>query len=173
VRGRARRVLIELSKIGHDLGKLFESQNMIDTTPSSNPDDHVTTMFEVRDSLAAMLLCHYAMYCIVVHRILLSLLRGTANEQKEFEELEVEIQVQCHCVWKLINYSLCHRPLGLPIMSSALLFKYECAKQPLMQRYILAVMNELDAPKMGNRSWTGEQVSYAAGTFLGEGLPTP
>lgn len=168
---RARNVLVELSNIGYAMDKLLHSKNLITITQSNGHDDPVSTMFEVKDNLVAMLMCHHAMYSIIILRTILSLLRREIHEQKESSQIEEEILCQCRRAWMLIDYSRSNKPLGLPIMQSTLLFTYDCVTHQATQRRILATMNELDGVRIGNRSWQGERVSYIAKIFLGECAP--
>ncbi|KAH8124961.1 hypothetical protein ACSS6W_005203 [Trichoderma asperelloides] len=165
---RARDVLNKLSRIDHDMGGIIFRQSKITTKPSATTDGLVQMMFEVEDPLAAMLLCHLATFSIIVHRIALSIMQNTTCENEELGGFEGRILYQSRRIWMLLDYSRSNKPLGLPIMTAALLFTYEPAKDPATRRAIVAALNDLDCGRLGSMPWCAERIGRATAALLGE-----
>ncbi|KAI1457956.1 hypothetical protein F4805DRAFT_467031 [Annulohypoxylon moriforme] len=164
-------VLEQLRRIDDDLTKLLSSQKLMGIKPSEDTSSLVPAMFEVKDKLAAMLVCHYGMYSIVVHRIVLSqLYRGMGGDGTQTQRhLESEMMRQCKRIWMLIDYSRCHKPFGLPIMTPALMMTYGLAQGPVAQGRIIDIMNELDTFRFRNKYWDVDQISHNINSLLGPG----
>lgn len=172
-------VLEGLKYINHDLGSVIKDQNLITTAPSSRPNDPLPLMFQVKDTMAALAICHYAMVTIVVCRILIWLLQETqyaflsttTTTHHKTAELQTEIITQCHRVWMLIEHGRRHKPLGLPIMPAALAFTLESAvDEPDLKRNVLEALGELgEAHVLQNGAWREEQVINIARAMRGEG----
>lgn len=183
---RACTVLEGLKYINHDLGKVIREQNLITTVTSSRPNDPLPLMFQVKDTMAALAICHYAMITIVVCRILVWVLQEAPyihllavstipyckTEEKETAELQTEIISQCHRIWMLIEHSRRQKPLGLPVMQAALIFTFESAvDDPDLKRNILDALNELGAFQVfDNGPWREEQLVNIARSMRGERL---
>lgn len=165
---RARDVLNKLSRIDHDMGGIIFRQSKITTKPSATTDGLVQMTFEVEDPLAAMLLCHLATFSIIVHRIALSIMQNAACENEELGGFEDRILYQSRRIWMLLDYSRSNKPLGLPIMTVALLFTYEPAKDLAARRAIVAALNDLDCGRLGNMPWCAERIGRATAALLGE-----
>jgi hypothetical protein len=162
----ARNVLTELQSIDQDLERLLHEKNLVSIVPSCRPSDPLPLMFEVKDTMAALAICHYAIFSIVVYRILLSL---PVCETVEALQFEAEILNQCHRVWMLIEHSRRNRPLGLPVMQAALVFTFESANNLETRENILTALNELDGPRISaNGPWRGEQLTHIARSLRGE-----
>lgn len=181
---RACTVLEGLKYINHDLGKVIQDQKLITTVPSSRPNDPLPLMFQVKDTMAALAICHYAMITIVVCRILVWVLEEVPyihllatstipyceTEEKNIAELQTEITSQCHRIWMLIEHSRRQKPLGLPVMQAALSFTFESAiDEPDLKQNILDAMNELGAFQVfDNGPWREEQLVNIARSMRGE-----
>ncbi|KAL6884422.1 hypothetical protein GGI43DRAFT_419535 [Trichoderma evansii] len=165
---RARYVLRKLSRIDHDMGEIIFRQGKITTKPPQATDGLVKMMFEVEDTLAAMLLCHFATFSIIIHRIALSIMQRMICENEELEGFEDRILYQCRRIWMLLDYSRSNKPLGLPIMTPALLFTYEPTKDPAARREIVAALNDLDSGRPGPNQWCTERIGRATAMLLGE-----
>ncbi|KAH8691474.1 hypothetical protein BGW36DRAFT_388390 [Talaromyces proteolyticus] len=167
---KAYAVLDELKYINDDWEHVIDDQDLLRSAPSYRPNDPLPLMFEVKDTMAALAICHYAMFSIIVCRILLSL-QIMSCETGETVQLQAGIVNQCHRIWMLIDHSLCHKPLGLPVMQGALILTFETAVDDdlNMKRYILDALNELDAYRvLAKGPWKENQVVYIARSLRGE-----
>jgi hypothetical protein len=139
-------------------------------------------MFQVKDTMAALAICHYAMITIIVCRILLWLQQQTSyihilttisyckTGGKEATELQTEILSQCRRIWMLIEHSRRNRPLGLPVMPAALMFTFESAvDDPDLKQNILDALVELGSFQMlENGTWGEERLVNIARSMRGE-----
>jgi hypothetical protein len=123
-------------------------------------------MFEVHDTIAAMFVCHEAIFTIVAYRILQYMsLCGPI----ETLECEAKILHKCQRVWMLIEHSQCHKPLGLPVMQAALIFTIESATDPEARQSIVAAMNDLSSFQVLTQGpWKGEQLACISRSLRGE-----
>ena len=162
---KAYEVLGELQQINQELNKLIYGQGLLREIPSQQVNDALPTMFKVKETMAAMAVCHYAIFRIVVCRILVSLSTTTPEETLG---LESDILQQCHRVWMLIEHSRLHKPLGLPAMQAALIFTYESAHDWNTKQNILETLNDLDSfRKKEDELWEEDEVLYIARSLLG------
>jgi hypothetical protein len=162
---KASDVLNELQHIEKSLDLFIYEDGSVSEIPSRRLDDPLPTMFEVRTTMAAMAMCHLAIFSIVVCRILIYLRTKTQEESLELEELVLK---HCHRVWKLIEYSRLHKPLGLPAMQAALIFTFASAPDESTKRYILEALNDLDSFRRAEgETWSQEEVLYIARSLHG------
>lgn len=94
-------------------------------------------------------------------------MQKTTYESKEPEDFRDRILFQCQRIWMLLDYSCSSKPLGLPMMTAALLFTYGSAKDAAAQRDIIAALNELDCGRLGNTPWSVEGIARATAALLG------
>lgn len=162
---KAHDVLNELQHIEKSLDRFIYEHGSISEIPSRRLDDPLPTMFEVRTTMAAMAMCHLAIFSIVVCRILISL---RIKMKAESLELEALVLKHCHRVWKLIEYSRLHEPLGLPAMQAALIFTFASAHNESTKTYILEALNDLDSFRRAEgETWSQEEVLYIARSLHG------
>lgn len=162
----ASHVLEELQSIDQDLKRIIDEQDLLIIVPSRRLDDPLPVMYEVKETMAAMAICHYAIFSIAVNQILLSL---HAADSVETSQIEAEILNQCHRVWMLIEHSRLNKPLGLPVMQAALIFTLESAQDTNTRRNIISAMNDLDSFRtLTNGSWKEAQMIYIARSLRGE-----
>lgn len=155
----------ELQQINEELSKLVYEQGLLQEVPSRRLNDPLPSMFDVRETMAAMAVCHYAIFSIVVCRVLVTLSTTTPTE---IQELESHILRQSYRVWMLMEYSRLHKPLGLPAMQAALIFTYESAHDSNTKRNILETLNDLDCfRKQEDYLWEEEQVLHIIRSLLG------
>jgi hypothetical protein len=155
----------ELQQINEELSKLVYEQELLQEVPSRRLNDPLPSMFDVRETMAAMAVCHYAIFSIVVCRVLVTLSTTTPTE---IQELESHILRQSYRVWMLMEYSRLHKPLGLPAMQAALIFTYESAHDSNTKRNILETLNDLDYfRKQEDYLWEEEQVLHIIRSLLG------
>ncbi|RFU23899.1 hypothetical protein B7463_g12441, partial [Scytalidium lignicola] len=161
-----RRVLDKLENINREFEDIVNTQDLLRIVPSCNSNGLVTVMFEVYNTMAAMFVCHYAVFSIIAHRILQSLCLGGPLETLQ---CEAEILNQCRRVWMLIEHSRRNKPLGLPVMQAALIFTFESATDCKAKESIVATMNDLDSLRvLGNGPWKGEQLTRISQSLRGE-----
>jgi hypothetical protein len=162
---KAYQALEGLEYIDRDLSGLIHSKELLKEISSSQPSDPLPTMFEVRETMAAMAVCHHAIFSIIVRRILISLITTTPEETVQ---LESDIFRYSHRVWMLIEHSRLHKPLGLPAMQAALIFTFESAQDPKTKERILESLDDLDSLRMREgRMWKESEVLYAARSLMG------
>ena len=163
---RVRGVLDELETLNQEFDDIVDEQDLMCIVQSCISNNLVTVMFEVHDTMAAMFVCHQAIFTIVSQRILLSI--GLCGSIETFQ-CEAKILHQCQRVWMLIEHSRRHKPLGLPVMQAALIFTFESAPDLKARQSIIAAMNDLDSYRvLGKGAWTGEQLEYIARSLRGE-----
>ncbi|KAI0830995.1 hypothetical protein F5Y06DRAFT_301744 [Hypoxylon sp. FL0890] len=157
-------VLTELSRIGNDVDELLTNGKSISVKPSTSQGGLVPVIFNVKDKLVTLLACHYAMYSIVTHRIVLSQLQATGDKWQDQKVLKAELMRQCRHIWIPLDYSRPLKPLGLPIMPPALMFTLDLAEGPVAQEEVVEAMNELDSilykRKIGTRGKQDTVLAY-------------
>lgn len=161
------RAIEALGAVSDSLDEIINDRTRMGIKPTADPCGPVVTSFEVRDNLVARLVCHYAMFSVAVHRIVLSQLQATGGIRHNPEALENELRRQCHRIWMLIDYSVSLQPLGLPIMIPALILTYDLAEDTATRRKITDTMNEVDRLRSGKLFWEAAQIQHAANVLLG------
>ncbi|KAI1385700.1 uncharacterized protein F4822DRAFT_351614 [Hypoxylon trugodes] len=159
-------VLEELSHIGCEVDDLLDSEKFIKVKPTTNKLDFVPMMFDVKDRLAAMLVAHYAMYSVIVHRLVLSHLR-VLRRRHDTGLMEQELLRQCRRIWMLTEYSLAYKPMGLPIMSAILLLTYDLAEGPAAQDRIIGIVHELDDFRSMERFIDADKIRRGIAPLIG------
>jgi hypothetical protein len=160
------RVLENLEGLNEEFAKIVSNKGLLSIVPSNTPNSLVPVMFEVHDTMAAMFVCHQAIFAIVTQRILQSLLPVGSVEAFECEE---RILSECRRVWMLIEYSRCNKPLGMPAMQAALIFTVESAADGKAKKSIVEAMNDLDSFRvLSSGPWEGEQLEYISRSWRGE-----
>ncbi len=151
-------------EIGLKLDALIEEYDLARPVPPTCLFSLVPEMLEFKDPMAALILCYHATFSIIISQILSSLVNNTISES----ELEGEILHQSKRIWMLVEHGRQNKPLGLPILQTALILTTEWANREA-QKEIIAIMNELDSSMKSSREgWTREKLIYKAMVFRGD-----
>ena len=162
---RANQVKTRLYEIGLELDALVKDNNLVTHIPSMCLTDLVLEMLELRDSTVAVVLCYHAMYSIIVHRILWSIINDDSFYKSE---LEFEILCLSRKIWELVEHGRRYQPLGLPILSVALSMTLESVSWEA-QNEITTLVNELESVQgLKSASWTTEKLIHLAMVYRGD-----
>ncbi|KAJ5273736.1 hypothetical protein N7478_008861 [Penicillium angulare] len=138
---KAYQAVEELELIDQELSSFIQGKELLREVPSSQLNDTLPTMFEVKETMAAMAICHHAILSIIVRRILISVITTTPEEAVQ---PECDIFRYSHRVWMLIEHRRLHKPLGLPAMQAALIFTFESARDQRTKERMLESLDDLD-----------------------------
>jgi hypothetical protein len=160
----AQQVRGAIDDIGRELEEIIQEGDAIKYIPAARLFDLVAETFQFREHMAALLLCYHAMYSIAIYGILLSLGVNCFDES----ELRHDINYLSQRIWMLIEYGQQNKPLGLPMLQSALFMTIESVDWDTQAR-IIDIMNELDsAQRLRPEPWTRERLIYHAMVCRGD-----
>ncbi|KAH8812699.1 hypothetical protein F5884DRAFT_315355 [Xylogone sp. PMI_703] len=156
--------------IGEDLDALIEDRDMARVVPSISLLALVDKVYEFDENMPALLLCYQAMYSIVVLRIIWSV----TVDPDYLEELESELLYYSKRIWMLVDHGRRFRPLGIPILYTALVLTLESADEEVHE-CITQLVNELNGSfnDLEVGSWTTEKLIYKAMLYRGDFIIPP
>jgi hypothetical protein len=161
---KAHRVKVAMLEIDLELHALIKKHKLARPIPPTCLFSLVSEMLEFQDPMAALLLCYHAMYSIIISQIISSLINNSLYES----ELKGETLHQSERIWMLVEHGRQNKPLGLPILQTALIMTTAWADWEA-QEEIIAIMNELDSSrKSSSEGWTREKLIYKAMGFRGD-----